>query len=63
MSDVTQILQQIETGDPSAAEHLLPPVYDALLAGSVLYTTFSGTSSINRCCIAAARQFALCTIQ
>jgi len=30
MSDVTQILQQIESGDPSAAEHLLPLVYDEL---------------------------------
>ena len=30
MSDVTQILSQIESGDPSAAEHLLPLVYDEL---------------------------------
>jgi len=30
MSDVTQILQRIESGDPSAAEHLLPLVYDEL---------------------------------
>jgi len=30
MSDVTQILRQIETGDPSAAEQLLPLVYDEL---------------------------------
>ncbi len=30
MSDVTQILNQIEQGDPSAAEHLLPLVYDEL---------------------------------
>ncbi len=30
MSDVTQILHQIESGDPSAAEHLLPLVYDEL---------------------------------
>ena len=30
MSDVTQILQQIESGDPSAAEHLLPLVYEEL---------------------------------
>ncbi len=30
MSDVTQVLQQIEAGDPSAAEHLLPLVYDEL---------------------------------
>ena len=30
MSDVTQILGQIEAGDPSAAEQLLPLVYDEL---------------------------------
>ncbi len=30
MSHVTQILQQIEAGDPSAAEQLLPLVYDEL---------------------------------
>lgn len=30
MSDVTRILSQIETGDPSAAEKLLPLVYDEL---------------------------------
>jgi len=30
MSDVTQILQQIEQGDPVAAEQLLPLVYDEL---------------------------------
>jgi RNA polymerase sigma factor (TIGR02999 family) len=30
MSEVTQILQQIEAGDPSAAEDLLPLVYDEL---------------------------------
>ena len=30
MSDVTRILAQIETGDPSAAEKLLPLVYDEL---------------------------------
>lgn len=30
MSDVTQILGQIEDGDPSAAEKLLPLVYDEL---------------------------------
>ena len=30
MSDVTQILLQIESGDPSAAEQLLPLVYDEL---------------------------------
>ena len=30
MSDVTQILSQIERGDPQAAEKLLPLVYDEL---------------------------------
>ena len=30
MSDVTQILGQIEAGDPAAAEHLLPLVYAEL---------------------------------
>ena len=30
MSDVTQILSKIDEGDPSAAEQLLPMVYDEL---------------------------------
>src|SRR5437660_4510133 len=30
MSEVTRILSAIEQGDPSAAEHLLPLVYDEL---------------------------------
>jgi RNA polymerase sigma factor (TIGR02999 family) len=30
MADVTRILSQIESGDPSAAEQLLPLVYDEL---------------------------------
>ena len=30
MCDVTQILGKIEAGDPSAAEHLLPLVYEEL---------------------------------
>src|SRR5258708_2309404 len=30
MSDVTRILSQIESGDPSAAEELLPMVYEEL---------------------------------
>ena len=30
MADVTQILSQIEAGDPSAAEQLLPLVYQEL---------------------------------
>src|SRR5260221_14506274 len=38
MSDVTRILSQIEQGDPSAAEQLLPLVYEELrkLAASKL---------------------------
>ena len=36
MSDVSQILGKVESGDPHAAEELLPLVYDELrkLAGS-----------------------------
>jgi hypothetical protein len=30
MSDVTRILSQIDSGDPSASEELLPLVYDEL---------------------------------
>ncbi len=30
MTEITRILSQIESGDPSAAEHLLPLVYDEL---------------------------------
>ena len=30
MNDVTQILSQIESGDPSAAERLLPLLYEEL---------------------------------
>src|SRR6266571_5862686 len=30
MSDVTRVLSAIEAGDPHAAEHLLPLVYDEL---------------------------------
>jgi len=30
MSDVTRILQSIEDGDPTAAEELLPLVYEEL---------------------------------
>src|SRR5262245_34195853 len=38
MSDLTQILSQIQSGDPTAAEQLLPLVYDELrrLAGAKL---------------------------
>ena len=36
MSDVTRIISQIESGDPQAAEQLMPLVYDQLrrLAGA-----------------------------
>ena len=39
MTDVTQILSQIESGDPSAAERLLPLVYEELrkLAAAKLF--------------------------
>src|SRR5262245_58477503 len=33
MSDLTRIVSQIESGDPAAAEQLLPLVYDELLRG------------------------------
>ena len=44
MSDVTQILSRIETGDPAAAEHLLPLVYYELrkLAAAKLSQEKSG---------------------
>ncbi len=46
MSDVTQILSRIETGDPSAAEQLLPLVYEELrkLATARLALEASGQS-------------------
>jgi RNA polymerase sigma factor (TIGR02999 family) len=44
VKDVTRILSQIESGDPSAAEHLLPLVYDELrkLAASKLANENTG---------------------
>ena len=44
MSDVTRILSQIESGDPSAAEQLLPLVYEELrkLAAAKLANEKSG---------------------
>jgi hypothetical protein len=33
MNDVTRILSAVEHGDPRAAEHLLPLVYDELDSG------------------------------
>ncbi|MBS0262394.1 MAG: sigma-70 family RNA polymerase sigma factor [Planctomycetes bacterium] len=44
MNDVTYILTQVESGDPSAAEKLLPLVYDELrkLAGAKLSREKSG---------------------
>ena len=46
MNDVTQILSRIESGDPIAAEELLPLVYDELrhLAGQRLAREKSGTT-------------------
>ena len=40
MTDVTQILSQIEQGDPSAAEQLLPLVYDELRKLAAAKLTF-----------------------
>ena len=40
MSDVTQILRQIEDGDPSAAEQLLPLVYDELRKLAAAYLAY-----------------------
>ena len=44
MSDVTRILSKIESGDPTAAEKLLPLVYDELrkLAAAKLALEKSG---------------------
>ena len=39
MSDVTRMLSQIESGDPSAAEKLLPLVYDELRKLAAAYLT------------------------
>jgi ECF sigma factor len=36
MSDVTRILSQIESGDPSAADQLLPLVYDERILASLI---------------------------
>jgi RNA polymerase sigma factor (TIGR02999 family) len=54
VSDVTRILSQIESGDPSAADHLLPLVYDELrkLAAAKLAQekpgqTFQATSLVH----------------
>jgi len=47
MTDVTQILSQIESGDPSAADQLLPLVYEELrnLAAAKLVYKKPGHSS------------------
>ena len=37
MSEVTQILSQIEEGDPNAAEQLLPLMYDELAAAKLAH--------------------------
>ena len=47
MTDVTQILSQIELGDPSAAEELLPLVYEELRKLVDMGGT-GGVISINR---------------
>lgn len=54
MSDVTQILGQIQSGDPSAAERLLPLVYDELrrlasqkLAGEAPGQTLQSTALVH----------------
>jgi RNA polymerase sigma factor (TIGR02999 family) len=54
MSDVTQILERIEAGDPSSAEKLLPLVYDELrklaatrLAHEKPGQTLSGTALVH----------------
>jgi hypothetical protein len=54
MADVTQILSQIEQGDPSAAEQLLPLVYDELrklaaarLANEKLGQTLQATALVH----------------
>ena len=50
MAEVTQILSQIEQGDSSAAEQLLPLVYDELrkLAAAMLPKLFSGAGRAAR---------------
>jgi RNA polymerase sigma factor (TIGR02999 family) len=54
MSDVTRILEQIDSGDPSAAEQLLPLVYDELrrlaaarLAHEALGQTLQATALVH----------------
>ena len=53
MSDVTQILSAIEQGDPHAAEHPLPLVYEelrklaALKMAQEVARRMSGSSSTN----------------
>ena len=51
MTDVTQILSQIEQGDPSAAEQLLPLVYDELrkLAAAKMAQEAPGQIQGNNC--------------
>ena len=41
MADVTQILSQIESGDPSVAERLLPLVYKELTLKTSACSRFS----------------------
>ncbi len=62
MYDVTRILAQIESGDPAAAEQLLPLVYDELrkLAAAKLAQekpgqTLQATAHRTRCVHSAGR--------
>ena len=59
--DATQFLQQIENGDRSAAEHLLPLVYDELrnyeaaqMAAEVLVHMLQATTLVNEAHITLA---------
>ena len=44
MADVTQILLQIESGDPAAAAQLLPLVYDELRIWAIIRRPGSGST-------------------
>ena len=68
MADVTQIVSQIESGDPSLAAELLPPVYNELrrlaaanLADENPGQTLQATEARNMrwMCVARERKFAL----
>lgn len=63
MSDVTRILSQIESGDPSAAEQLLPLVYDELrqLASRCCRVNELSISGIRRCSSSAPMMLSSCS--